>query len=280
MNKVSSLLSDLEPILRQSGPSQPARIASSVFALFLAVSTAAREALSQEASTSRSAAAVEQRESEAARIAKIVEEFLRLEARVLPLLELYVESPEMRNKIRRLFEIVRTNRYMSHPAGFRYKLVKGMYHPAAFHGRNRELSLPDNFDPEDLGSLTTFAHEVSHAEHDDEHRARVLADRYNAFWGVPNPDGKTIVVVVSDEANAIARQLEFLNALMHGELRRRVKQGLPLGIPTNDDYTAKFLDRFAREYFRSPNTFRAAVERIYRSFPGAVFFTPDLTRIP
>lgn len=278
MNRAPLESSGLEFI--SSGLDKSARITSSVLALFLAVSTAAREAIAQEAPTSQSAAAVEQREAQTQRIAKIVEEFLRLEARVAPLLELYVEAPEMRAKIRRFFEIVRTNRYMSHPAGFRYKLVKGMYHPASFHGKNRELSLPENFDAEDIGSLTMFAHEAGHAEHDNEHRARVPVDRYNAFWGVPNPDGKTIVVVVGDEADAIARQLEFLNALMHDELRRRVKQGLALGIPTRDDYTAKFLDRFAREYFRSPHTFQAAVERIYRSFPGAIFFTPDLTRIP
>lgn len=273
MNTAPLKPSDLEFISR---PSQPARIAASMLALFLAVSTATREALAQETSTSE--AAVEQ--SENARIAQIEKKFLELEARVLPVVNLYVEDPEIRNKIRRLFEIVRFNRYMQHPAGFRYELVKGMYHPASFHGKNRVLSLPENFDAEDIGSLTMFAHELAHSEHDDEHRAHVPLGRYDAYWNVSNPDGKTVVVVVRDEADAIVRQLELLNVLTHGELKRRARRGLPLEIPTNDDYTRKFLSLFADEYFRTPRTFQAAVERVNRSFQNAVFFTPDLTRIP
>lgn len=276
MNTASEKPSDLELILRPSGPSQPARIASSMLALFLAVSTATREALSQETLTSEAAA----EQSEAARIAQIERKFLELEARVLPLLNLYVEDPGMRTKIRKLFEIVRINRHMQHPAGFRYEFVKGMYHLASFYGKNRVFSLPENFDAEDIGSLTIFAHEVVHVEHDDERRAHIPLERYNAYWNVPSPDGKTVVIVVRDEADAIARQLELLNVLMHGELKRRARRGLSLEIPTEDDYTRKLLGLFADEYFRTPRTFQAAVERVNRSFPNAVFFTPDLTRIP
>jgi len=257
-----------------------ARFASSMLALFLAVSTAARDAIAEETPAPASLAAVEQREFQRQRIAHIERKFLELEARVLPVLHLYVENPEMRRKIRKLFEIARLNRHMPYPAGFCYEFVKGMYYPASFHGKNRVLSLPENFDAEDIGILTMLAHELGHVEQDDEVRARVPAERYNAFWNVPNPDGKTMVIVVQDEADAIARQLELLNVLMHGELKRRARYALPIEIPTKDDHTRKFFDLFAREYFRSPGTFQAAVERVNRSSAGAVFFTPDLTRIP
>jgi len=215
--------------------------------------------------------------------------FLSLGEQVVKDLETYVRDPQMRNKIRKIFDEFRINPRICSDSeegevplgtqkGFCLRFAP-QFHPASFNGKRRTMSLTKDFDPADILSLATLAHETSHVLQDDELRARVPWDRYRAYWSVPNIDGTTVTVVPHNEAESIATSLEILNVASHGALRKDATSGRPLAIRTRDPYLKAFFQQCAQHYYTSPSTFVSFVEEIYRGAPGAVFFSEDLVPI-
>lgn len=200
-------------------------------------------------------------------------------ARVLPQLDHYVRSEASRAKIRRAFKRVEENaknpnRFKSgsmvsfgQERGFSYHFRSYQSVPAEFRGLTRTISLPDDFDPADLGDLSYLLHELVHVEHDDELRRSVPWDRYIAFWATTTP-----LCVVEHELDGISVEMEALNAVLHGDFQRNgVVAARRSGVREN-------LSANAKEYFRD-SSLRDFVERSCR-MRGAQIFTPQLLPIP
>lgn len=199
-------------------------------------------------------------------------------ARVLPQLNYYVSSEAIRAKIRRVFKRVEENAKnpnrlksgntvpFGKERGFTYHFRSYQSVPAEFRGLTRTISLPDDFDPADLGDLSYLLHEVVHVEHDDELRRSVPWDRYVAFWATTEP-----LCVVEHELDGISVEMETLNAVLHGDFQRNgVVHARRSGVREN-------LSANAQAYFGG-SSLRDFIERSCR-MRKAQIFTPQL-RLP
>lgn len=205
--------------------------------------------------------------------------FLDFSAKVLPQLDRYVRSEASRAKIRRAFQRVdknakNPNRFKSgsmvpfgQERGFTYHFRSYQSVPAEFRGLTRTISLPDDFDPADLGDLSYLLHEVVHVEHDDELRQSVPWDRYIAFWGATTP-----LCVVEQEVDGISVEMEALNAALHGGLQKGT------GVKARRSGVQENLSANAQAYFGG-SSLRDFVERSCR-MRKTRFFTPQLRPIP
>lgn len=204
--------------------------------------------------------------------------FRDFSARVLPQLDRYVKNEVIRAKIRRAFQRVEENaknpnRFKSgslvpfgQERGFSYHFRSYQSVPAEFRGLTRTISLPDDFDPSDLGDLSYLLHEVVHVEHDDELRHSVPWDRYVAFWVATTP-----LCVVEHEFDGISVEMEALNAALHGDFQRSgVVNARRRGVREN-------LSANSKAYF-GDSSLRDFVERACR-MRGAQIFSPQL-RLP
>ena len=80
--------------------------------------------------------------------------------------------------------------------------------------------------------------------------------------------------------DAIILQTEFLDAVMNGGLKARIKAGRLASVPTADKSVELFLRRCAEEYYsRSPRGFQRYIRKVYLSVPGVRMFDDDLNMV-
>lgn len=201
-------------------------------------------------------------------------EFSRLEEMVLPQLD-EVKSGKMRVMIRAAFGAFESNK--TNPAkkvlpqeavprgkenGFTYMFCDMDGRSAKFNGVYRIVKLSLDFNPASIGRLSFLAHELVHVVKDNYYRRTIPEHIYETFWS------NNFVAVPSEEAEAIAVQLEILNITTGGDLD---------SIKTGSDRADKFLTKMAEHYFNKDwNNFVAFVEKWYRE-KGARIFNADLT---
>lgn len=226
------------------------------------------------------------------RVEGLERRFLALEATIM---KYFGGDNKIKERLAKLFKICRENaknagRFrggkpvpVGAETGFSYLFAPGMQNVASFHGKRRIMRLSDDFDPNDLGHLAVFAHELAHVEQDDGYRKTVSPQRYGEYASMPATvaakDGTVIeqaVAVPQDETDAVARSLEFLNAAMDGALRRNVLVGRPLNIPTSDEYLRKFFEQAAWQYYVNPDTFSIFMRAFLKSMPGVVICNREL----
>lgn len=203
--------------------------------------------------------------------------FSRLEERVLPQLNKFVKSERIRVMIRKSFEVFESNK--TNPArkswdqevvpygkenGFFYVFCGAGGRSSIFNGTYRILKLRSDFNPELIGRLSFLAHELVHVVKDNHYRRTVPEHTYRTYWS------GDFVAVPSEEAEAIAVQLEILNIATGGKLN---------SAKTGSDKADKFLTEMAEHYFNKDwNSFVAFVEKWYRG-KGAQIFNADLTPV-
>lgn len=274
-------------MMKASSDSPPERIAhkspvkrfvfeGALLAALLATQVMAREVFAQTAPDPKPTET--EMNPEVEKIRALEAGFRDFSARVLQQLDHYVRSEASRAKIRKAFQRVEENaknpnRFKSgsmvpfgQERGFTYHFRSYKSVPAEFRGLTRTISLPDDFDPADLGDLSYLLHEIVHVEHDDELRRSVPWDRYVAFWATTTP-----LCVVEHELDGISVEMEALNAALHGDLQRNgVVIARRSGVREN-------LSANARAYFGG-SSLRDFVERSCR-MRKARFFTPQLLPI-
>lgn len=98
---------------------------------------------------------------------------------------------------------------------------------AAYLPLSRGMGLRRDFDPGNRLDLLILYHELIHVGQDTKERAlletRELYDRYVDFYTAPSRD--MLKVIVNYETTAYARELEMLDMLLDGGLRRMVVAG-------------------------------------------------------
>lgn len=223
------------------------------------------------------------------RIKKIEADFSAFEQRVLGKMDVFVRDPAMQAKIRRVFEIFEENkkntgRHKAPLSEIPYGAQNGFYYDfftdnrsyyIGFNGLYRKLKIDRSFNPDDLGWLVSFCHELMHVDHDNKYReGNIPFERYRKYW----VGEEAVAVVVEDEAEAIAVASEILNIAMDGVLRKNILYGKTPDIPAKQFGLKSFLENMAVQYYtKDYSVFVGAVRERYRRTPGdEVYFTRDL----
>lgn len=220
------------------------------------------------------------------KIDEIETEFSRLGERILPQLDQFVESEKMRAIIRETFKVFEKNKTNLSRKSWKQEIIpygeeNGFFYifedidgrTSMFNGVYRTVKLRPDFDSTSVGRLSFLAHELVHVLRDNHYRRNVPEYRYRIYWS------SNFVAVPSEEADAIAVQLEILNVATRGGFKKNIMEGKPNCVKTDSEKTDKFLTEMAEYYFKGNwDNFVAFVEKWYRE-KGAQIFNSDLTSV-
>lgn len=226
------------------------------------------------------------------RIKKIETGFSKFGRKILGKLDVFVRDFAMQAKIRRVFEIFEENkrntgRHKAPLSEIPYGAQNGFYYDfftdnrpyyIGFNGLYRKLKIDRSFNPDDLGWLVSFCHELMHVDHDNKYRGgNIPFERYRAYW----VGEEAVAVVVEDEAEAIAVASEILNIATGGVLKNNILHGKAPNVPMKQPGLEGFLEKMAVQYYtKDYSSFVDAVREQYKKTPGEeAYFTRDLKPI-
>lgn len=217
------------------------------------------------------------------KIDEIEAKFSRLGDIVLPRLDQFVGSERIRVMIRAAFEVFEKNKTNPSRKSWQQEVVPygkengffyifcDMERSSMFNGAYRTLKLRPDFNPALIGRLSFLAHELVHVLKDDYYRRTVPESTYGIYWS------SNFVAVPSEEADAIAVQLEILNIETKGEFKKNIMEGKSDCVKTGSKKADRFLIKMAELYFKGDwDNFVSFVEKWYRG-KGAQIFNSDLT---
>lgn len=180
-------------------------------------------------------------------IAKAEEGFIKFKARAVPLIMAATANyPEIRGKLMASFEVMDINRQNpdrnfprlqakmraqgvteykqpnSSPYIFSYIARKEENIAAGYVPISKTMALSPDFDPESLHDLLVLYHELKHVVHDTNERRTFKSsaefEAYINFYSSPN-------VILNDEMEAYAFEIELLNLMVNGELEKAAQEG-------------------------------------------------------
>ncbi len=188
-------------------------------------------------------APVDKREADILRtdemIKKIETGFARWKSIVLLGIENQIQDPSMKEQLTNPFLLMEINsgnsqkNYLRGEDGrmtlpnpnyffFRFRDIDS--YEAEFSPVERTISVPPGFDPENILDFLVLYHELSHVAQDNGERKTIQSEaqysEYLRFYEVKPPDEPN--VILNYELSAYGLEIELLNLLLDGELKRKI----------------------------------------------------------
>jgi len=171
-----------------------------------------------------------------------------------------------------------SNEKLTNPYHFLYDIDAGesaaVQGIAGFSPAERRMVLPEQFNPDDPLDFLVVCHETAHVLHAADWLKKDARSFFEFhLYGQPKP-----AVVLQEELDAYAIEIEMLNLLLHDQLRQSISSGRPidrqvfarqLGIVPGREPLLQMLLDLARQYYPSgklstsakPPAFSRAVSR-------------------
>ena len=112
---------------------------------------------------------------------------------------------------------------------------------AGYNPVSKTMALSEDFDPDSLYDMLVLFHELKHVIHDTNIKQSFQTrEEYEAYIDFCSSQRRNIVV--NDELDAYAFEIELLNLMMDNELFEAAKEGRPINPAKLRDYTQKEKD--------------------------------------
>jgi hypothetical protein len=191
----------------------------------------------------------------------------------------YMKMNKRTNRARNILTFKRERNLKGKNFVFNHKMSKYFYAfkdkdyddaAASFDPPARRMDLSDGFEPENEADLLVLFHELLHVHYDSQLRASINTEegwrRYRSLYFY-DPKKEKPKLNIIDEGGAVALELEAMNVLLDGELKRAIQNGEPIN---KREILRKFgatklnqigplsfnLNFFAEAYFKDGEKFR------------------------